>query len=146
MADNVTVDNGSLTDVVVASDDIGGIQYPRMKVAWGADGAAADTSATAPLPVEQMGMGTLANGAQTTVSSSAVQVIASNSNRVALMIQNVGAYPCRVGVSGVTATTGLRLDAGMALAIDGSACPTGAIFCIRDGSNDTTVLAQQITT
>jgi len=40
MADNVTVDNGSLTDYVVGSDDVGsGVQLQRMKLDVGADGA-----------------------------------------------------------------------------------------------------------
>jgi hypothetical protein len=40
MADNITVDNGALTDYVVASDDVGaGVQMQRSKLDVGADGA-----------------------------------------------------------------------------------------------------------
>ena len=35
MADNVTIDNGTLTDFVAASDDVGGVQYPFVKIASG---------------------------------------------------------------------------------------------------------------
>lgn len=61
MVDNVAVTPG--TGATFATDDIGGIQYPRVKVTQGADGAAVDVSSAAPLQV------TLANG---TVPSHAV--------------------------------------------------------------------------
>jgi hypothetical protein len=34
-----------------AADDINSVYYPRVKLSWGADGSAADASASAPLPV-----------------------------------------------------------------------------------------------
>ena len=42
MADNTTVDNGSGTDYAVATDDIGGVHYQRVKLALGSDGSATD--------------------------------------------------------------------------------------------------------
>lgn len=50
MADNTTLNTGSGGDVI-ASDDIAGVKYQRVKVSVGADGSAADASLTAPLPV-----------------------------------------------------------------------------------------------
>jgi hypothetical protein len=52
MADNITAlaNTGSGTDVL-ATDEIGGVHYPRSKVVFGADGVATDVSAAAPLPV-----------------------------------------------------------------------------------------------
>lgn len=50
MADNV-VTNPGVGGATFASDDIGGIQYPRVKVTFGDDGAAVDASATNPLPI-----------------------------------------------------------------------------------------------
>lgn len=50
MADNTTLNAGTGGDVI-ASDDIAGVKYQRVKVTFGADGAAADVEATAPLPV-----------------------------------------------------------------------------------------------
>lgn len=47
MADN-TSQTGTDT---IATDDIGGVKYQRAKVVFGADGAATDVSAAAPLPV-----------------------------------------------------------------------------------------------
>jgi hypothetical protein len=49
MADNVAITAGSGT--TVASDDIGGVQYQRVKVTHGADGSATDVSTASPLPV-----------------------------------------------------------------------------------------------
>lgn len=49
MADNTRINEGTNGDTI-ATDDIGGVKYQRVKVAHGADGTATDTSATAPLP------------------------------------------------------------------------------------------------
>lgn len=49
MADNVGVTPGS--GVTVATDDIGGVQYQRVKVTFGTDGSATDASSSNPLPV-----------------------------------------------------------------------------------------------
>src|SRR5262249_42175090 len=54
-------------------DDVGGVQFQRVKVVWGADGVGNDTSAANPLPVVQTGalpagtnaIGTLAPGTNT---------------------------------------------------------------------------------
>ena len=56
MADNLGYTPG--TGATVASDDIGGIQYQRVKVTTGVDGVANDVSATNPMPVT----GTLDDG------------------------------------------------------------------------------------
>jgi len=59
MADNTTLNTGSGGDVI-ATDDIGGVKYQRVKISQGADGSATDVSSAAPLNV------TLANtGANT---------------------------------------------------------------------------------
>jgi len=52
MTDNVTgplTGSGDAT-AVIATDDIGGAHYQRVKIAWGVDGAAVDASASNPLP------------------------------------------------------------------------------------------------
>lgn len=49
MSDNVGITPGS--GVLIASDDVGGVQYQRVKLDAGADGASAPVSAAAPLPV-----------------------------------------------------------------------------------------------
>lgn len=52
MADNFVTNAGS-GGATFASDDIGGVQHPRVKIQHGADGSATDVSAAAPLPVTQ---------------------------------------------------------------------------------------------
>lgn len=51
MADNFTANAGS-GGATFASDDIGSVQHPRIKVEWGADGVANDTAVAAPMPVQ----------------------------------------------------------------------------------------------
>jgi len=53
MADNTTVDNGALTDYVVASDDDGVAQHQYMKLEFGADGVFTKVDSSNPLPVVQ---------------------------------------------------------------------------------------------
>ena len=53
MADNVAITAG--TGTTIATDDIGGVNYQRVKISAGADGTAVDVSAAAPLPVEAYG-------------------------------------------------------------------------------------------
>lgn len=50
MADNTTLNAGTGGDVI-ATDDIGGVKYPRSKVGYGADGAYQDVDATHGMPV-----------------------------------------------------------------------------------------------
>ncbi len=74
MTDNATVPIP--TGTVIAADDIGGTLWPRTKVAFGADGSAADVAASNPLPTTDkkaspadvyvpvtLGSGNLAGGA-----------------------------------------------------------------------------------
>ncbi len=51
MADNLAYTPGS--GATVASDDVGGVHYQRVKMSYGADGSATDVSAAAPLPTVQ---------------------------------------------------------------------------------------------
>lgn len=48
MADNITA---PASGAVLATDDIGGIHYPRTKISIGADGSATDLSSANPMPV-----------------------------------------------------------------------------------------------
>lgn len=54
MADNVQVTQGSGT--LMATDDVDGVQYPRVKVSIGTDGTAQDVSSTNPMPVDGSGV------------------------------------------------------------------------------------------
>lgn len=69
MADNFAVDVGtSGSQRTIATDQIGGVDYQRVKITWGVDNTATDASATNPLPVV-VGAGSSAIGS---VSVSAV--------------------------------------------------------------------------
>lgn len=52
MADNIAITAGSGTNM--ATDDIGGVHYPRAKMTWGPDGTANDTDVATgkPLPIQ----------------------------------------------------------------------------------------------
>lgn len=54
MADNAVANPGA-GGVTFATDDIGGVHYPRVKLVWGADGSGNDASAANPIPVAQTG-------------------------------------------------------------------------------------------
>jgi hypothetical protein len=58
MADNTTLNPGTGGDVI-ASDDIGGVKYQRVKISVGADGSATDATETTPLPVSDGHSGNL---------------------------------------------------------------------------------------
>lgn len=53
MSDNVGYTPG--TGEIIATDDIGGIQYQRVKTVWGVDGVANDVSVDNPLPIQAYG-------------------------------------------------------------------------------------------
>lgn len=88
--------------------------------------------------------GTLLNGSETAVSAVAVQVLAANGTRKKLVVQNTGTANVRVGVAGVTATSGVRLLPNGSLLLEMPHAPTQAIFAIREGATDSTVLAQEV--
>lgn len=74
MADNYSFTPG--VGATGASDEVGGVHYPRVKVAWGVDGSAADTSAANPLPVTDPGVYHYAAGTSTgTVTLNAGQFL-----------------------------------------------------------------------
>jgi hypothetical protein len=55
MADNVEITAGSGT--TIATDDVGGVQYQKVKVDFGGDGASAPVTAATGLPVDATGQG-----------------------------------------------------------------------------------------
>lgn len=96
-------------------------------------------SVSNPLPTSSATY-TINNGAETSVSSSAVEVLAANANRKKAVIQNTGLGNVRVGVNGVTATTGMRLVPNGHVILES----TQAIYAIRE-TVDSTVFAQEFT-
>lgn len=51
MADNIDIKDAAAATRTVATDEIGGVSYQRVKITFGADGTATDVSAAAPVPV-----------------------------------------------------------------------------------------------
>jgi len=131
VADNVEANAGA-GGAVFASDDIGGVQYPRTKPSWGADGSATDVADTnaAALPVRSRVPDTLAS-AQVAVDTTlgGTQIVAARAGRQATTIVNLGTTDVYLGVSGVTTGTGLLLLGvkGAAITIPGAAAIFGIV-------------------
>lgn len=125
MADNFRgIDVSATPGDTFAADEIGGVKYPRTKVAFGGDGTATDVSASAPLPVTVLTLpdlivdtmpavaldsATLAALENTTVTISGTPTVALDSaSLAALETINVGNT---VSVSGPLTDTQLRASA-----------------------------------
>lgn len=79
---------------------------------------------------------TLNNGDETAVASgAAVQILAANPSRKQAIIQNTGSANIRVGVIGVTATTGLRLTPNAVYTYTNPNVYQGAIYAIAESSS-----------
>lgn len=100
---------------------------------WGA-GTTADLSGSS---------GSLKNGAETAVSSAAVQVLAANSARKRAVIQNTGNANVRVGITGVTAATGVRVVPNGLVILENPNCEKNAVYAIREGAADSIVFATE---
>lgn len=84
------------------------------------------------------------NGTQTVIGSSAVQIIAANSGRKGIIVQNTGSANIRIGLTGVTASTGFQLFPGGSIAFSGDLVITAAVFGIREGSIDSTAYVSEL--
>ena len=102
MADNVNYSPAGATPI--ATDDVGGAHYQRVKLNWGVDGARVDTSDTDPLPVvsERGATATLANVA---ASATSVTLQASNTGRRGWMIHNDSSVECYVKLGSTASST-----------------------------------------
>lgn len=81
MADNIVLNPGS-GGSTLASDDVGGVQYQRVKPAYGADGSATDVTSTTPLPVQPAKSASSTNTQVSLTASTDTTLIASNANRI----------------------------------------------------------------
>jgi hypothetical protein len=100
MADNINVTQGSGT--VMATDDVGGVQYPRVKVSIGADGSATDVSSGNPLPVSAAAL-PLPTGAATAANQSTANTSLGNIDGK-LPALSGGRVPVDIGSASVTIT------------------------------------------
>lgn len=95
MADNTTLNSGSGGDVI-ATDDIGGVKYPRTKIVVGADGVnGGDVSSANPLPTA-------------VVAGEVVETLEAMRTALEVISRNLGqAYPdmsgrLRVAIAAIT--------------------------------------------
>lgn len=108
MSDNIQAQAVTTPGVTFASDDLAGVQHPRVKIEIGADGTATDVSETNPVPVRLNDGSANLNIASLDLDSGVGTV-----NRVSVGI----ALPSAGGpVAGGTATFPIRID------------PTGTTF------------------
>lgn len=90
---------------------------------------------------------TATHTADNTVTNASETILAANSARKGLIIQNVDSSDnVRVNLAGATATVtnGIQLAPGQSITLMMPACPTNAITAIREGSADTTVHVVEI--
>lgn len=138
MADNPTIINNSGnagTDVVVAADDIAGVQYQRVKPVHGADGSATDTSTANPLPVVQTGTPALPTGAATAAKQPALGTAGSSSTDV-LSVQGI-ASGTPLPISGSMSITGTT-PVSQALPVQAS---TATLANVSGATSSTTLIA-----
>jgi hypothetical protein len=108
MADNLTAlaNTGTGTDVL-ATDEIGGVHYPRTKVGFGVDGSYVDASATDPLPVMAYGelveaIEALRMAVQALTRSGLGQAMPDNAARLRVAIDAISASLTLATVTTVT--------------------------------------------
>lgn len=106
MADNTELNAGSGGDVI-ATDDIAGVKYQRVKVTYGVDGSATDVSDSNPMPVDDAGGSLTVDNAALSVTGGGVEAtalrvtIASDSTGVVSVDDNGGSLT----VDGTVAAT-----------------------------------------
>ena len=106
MADNVTTPVADGT--ILAADEIGGVKWPRTKLAFGADGAATDVSSANPMPVT----GILTAGSAIVGKVGIDQTTDGTTNKVSIDASLKSATATRTAVaSGTASTTILALNA-----------------------------------
>ena len=141
MADNVTVNAMSGGDTI-AADDISGVKFQRVKITWGADGVANETTSATPLPIT-MGASSVNVASASTVGMGATSVPTAGTAvrlpaqvilgvTVRAMITNTGTI--YVGGSGVTSTNGFPLVAGESINLD--VANLNAIYINASVNND----------
>jgi hypothetical protein len=131
MADNVAFQDADPStppnNTIIATDNIAGINYQRVKVTWGADGTANDASSSTPLPVDiafqttkaltNASVSASSSGDNTLVSGTAAQTI--RVYKLVLVAASAVSVTLKDGAS--TSLTGaIPLTANGALTVDAS--------------------------
>lgn len=119
MVDNVQV-NPMVGGAIIATDEIDGVQYQRIKVGYGVDGAFHDVHSGDPLPALLLS-GTVVGSARLTVPAAGVAVQLPDQAgvygvTVRASLANVGTV--YVGGPSVSAADGFELAPGEAVSLD----------------------------
>jgi hypothetical protein len=124
MADNITLNAGS-GGSTLATDDISGVQYQRVKITYGIDGTATDVSSSNPLPVTidslaVTGGGVESSALRVTIASDSTGVLSVDDNGGSITVDNDGTFAVQAAQSGawnVTNVSGtISLPTGAATA------------------------------
>lgn len=107
MADNVAITPGS--GATIATDDVGGVQYQRVKLAHGADGSATDASSTNPLPISDATSGTLTSTAVSVTTSATALPASPATGRKRILLQNLASVAVYLGSASVTTSNGIEI-------------------------------------
>lgn len=107
MADNVAITPGS--GATIATDDVGGVQYQRVKLAHGADGSATDASSTNPLPISDATSGTLTSTAVSVTTSATALPASPATGRKRILVQNLASVAVYLGSASVTTSNGIEI-------------------------------------
>lgn len=92
MADNTELDPGSGGDII-ATDDISGVKYQRVKVTWGTDGVAGDVTSAYALPVTSSQLTTIDANISVmaaAVTSSGMMIVSNDLSVIAAAVTSTG--------------------------------------------------------
>lgn len=130
MPDNVPITAGIGTNV--ATDDVGGAHYQRVKLDIGGDGAASPVTATAPMPVQPIAATYTDRSGTITTGGTAQQLAASNAARRGFWIQNNSSGDLWINTlaTAVQLQPSLKIVSGALYEVPYGGCPTGAISII----------------
>jgi len=137
MADNIAITPGS--GATVRTDDIDGVHYQVVKLAWGDDGTASFTATATPLPTTAATGGTIRASAVSVGTTATALPAAALASRRRVIVQNLGATTVYLGGTSVTAAAGLAVRPEGAIALD--LLETAALYgIVASGTADVRVL------
>lgn len=157
MADNPTIDNGTGTDYVVATDDDGTAQHQYVKVEFGPDNTQTKVTTTTGLPVQGTGSaGTAATGVVTVQGIASGTVLPVSDGGGSLTVDNGGTFAVQADTELTTADldsgagTDTRAVVGLVIAKSGGAAnlsnsdpmpvsDAGGTLSVDDGAGSLTV-------
>jgi hypothetical protein len=134
VADNVELNSGT-GGAVMATDDIAGVHFERVKLTLGADGVNdGDISATNPIPSKEK-RASASSVANVAASATNVTLLASNANRLGAYVFNdssVSLY-IKFGATASTSSFTVKLTAGSYFEL-AHPCYTGILDGIWDSA------------